>query len=45
MLADKVRGLTHPSDWRKQSIGPWGSGIVNTVLHTKNILIKHDDVL
>ena len=26
MLADKVRELTHFSDWREQSIGPWGSG-------------------
>ena len=42
MLADTVRELTYPSDWREQSIGPRGSGIVYTVLHTKNILTKHD---
>ena len=45
MLADKVRELTHSSDWREQSIGPRGSGIFYTVLQTKNILTKHDDVL
>ena len=27
MLADKVKEINHASDWRKQSIGPRGSGI------------------
>ena len=45
MLADKVRELTHSSDWREQSIGPRRSGIVYTVLHIQNTLTKHDDVL
>ena len=45
MLADKVREQTHHSDWCEQSIGLRGSGIVHAVLHTKNILTKHDDVL
>ena len=45
MLADNVRELTHPSDWREQSIGPRGSGIVYAVLHTKNILTEHDNGL
>ena len=45
MLADKVRELTHPSNCREQSISPRGPGIVYAVLHTKNILTKHDDVL
>ena len=41
MLADKVRELTHSSDWREQSIGPRWSGICDIVLQTKNILTKH----
>ena len=45
MLADKVRELTHPSDWREQSIGPRGSGSFDIVLQTKSILTKHDDGL
>ena len=45
MLVDKVRELTHSSDWREQSIGPRGSGIFDILLQTKNILAKHDDVL
>ena len=32
MLAIKVRELTHPSDWRYQSIGPRGSVIFYIVL-------------
>ena len=44
MLADKVRELTHASDWREQSIGPQGSWIFYIVLQI-NILTKHDDVL
>ena len=45
ILADKVRELTHSSEWLEQSIGRRGSGIFDIVLQTKNILTKHDDIL
>lgn len=45
ILADKVRELTHSSEWYEQPIGRRGSGIFDVVLQTKNILTKHDDIL
>lgn len=44
-LAKRVRQLTNTDDWVEQPIGPRGERICETVLQTKNLAPRHDNIL
>ena len=44
-LAAKVSQITNSDDWREQPIGARGESLGKTVLQTKNIAPRHDNML